>query len=189
MRFSQFSEARINDPNVSYEDVSPEKVIATLSANKSAVYTALAKKLARVDALEKELKELKEQIKQSTRDDIADLFDATDEVKTRIVRTMSFTFSLTKNPKTTEAPRYKDILTALEEHLTPKLIKILEALKKQMVTITQKAPALSYSEKIEEGVVSDKLSSWGKALKALVRRWCISFDAELLAQERKLLSN
>ncbi len=96
-------------PDIEYQD-SEKQVIAVLKSYKSQSYTKLAQKVERISQLESELKVLKEEVKQETRENVADLFDAEDAAKTRIVQTMSFILQLSKDPKATETPKYKDIL-------------------------------------------------------------------------------
>ena len=117
---------------------------------------------------------LKEEVKQSTRDDIAELFDAEDAVKTRIVQTVSLILQLSKDPEPTEAPKYKDILEALSQHLTPELISVLEQLKKTMVTVTQKAPGLKIKS-LDEGAVANLFAE----VNNLIQDWAQSYDQEL----------
>jgi len=165
-------------PEIYYTDETG-RVIAQLKSHKSAVYTKLAQKLGRIEELEKEIKQLKEDVKQSTREDIADLFDAEDIVSTRIVDTVSFIFTLTKNPKETEAPKYKEILNELEKSMTPELIVMLESLKKTMVTRTQKAPALSYEKKPDSKLHESVVNSIFSKVKNFALRWAKRYDTKL----------
>ena len=121
-------EARIENPEVSYVD-EPNKVTAKLSSYKSAEFTRLAKNMARIDELSTELKQLQSEVKQTRREDVAELFDVEDAVLTRVVETKSAFFKLTKDPKPTESPQYKTILEEFEKHLTPELIQILEVVQ------------------------------------------------------------
>ena len=166
----------LNNPNIEYEDVSPSKVIAKLYSYKSQTYTKLAQKLQRMEALTEEMKKLKDEIKQHTREDVADLFDAEDAARTRVIETVSFIFNLTKDPKVTETPKYKDILTELEQHLTPQLIKVLEGIKNQeeMLTKTQKSPALSVKP-VTEGAIGSIFAR----LKQAVYSWAKGYDNKL----------
>jgi len=166
----------LNNPNIEYEDVSPSKVIAKLYSYKSQTYTKLAQKLQRMEALTEEMKQLKDEIKQHTREDVADLFDAEDAARTRVIETVSFIFNLTKDPKVTETPKYKDILNELEQHLTPELIKVLEGIKNQeeMLTKTQKSPALSVKP-VTEGAIGSIFAR----LKQAVYSWAKGYDNKL----------
>ena len=169
------NEARTGD--FPYTD-EPDKTSVSLQSYQSQIYTKLGKKLQRIEELEKELDELKEQVKQSTRDDVAALFDAEDAVKTRVVETVSFIFTLSKDPKATVSPKYKEILETLAEQLTPELIAVLEGLKKSMVTVRQKEPSLRYKQKqskLDEG----KISQYVSKLKNWVMSWGAKYDAKL----------
>jgi uncharacterized protein (UPF0335 family) len=166
-------EARINHPDVEYE-VDSTTVTAKLRSYKSQSYTKLASKVERISQLESELKTLKEEVKQETRENVSELFDAEDAAHTRVVQTMSFILTLSKDPKPTVSPKYKEILDALSEKLTPELIVVLEELKKQMVTVTQKSPSLKIKQ-INESFFSDLLTRTKKA----VLRWGRNYDAKL----------
>ena len=167
----------LDNPDIEYED-DPKgtKVIARLRSYKSQTYTKLAQKLLRMEELKKETDQLKEEIKQHTREDVADLFDAADAARTRVIETVSFIFNLTKDPKVTESPKYKSILEELEKHLTPELIKVLEGIKNQeeMVTRTQKAPSLT-AKPVSEGAVGSIFAR----LKQAVYSWAKSYDQKL----------
>lgn len=160
-------------PDLEYKD-SEKEVIAKLASYDSQSYTKLAQKVERIRILKEEMKRLEEEVKQETRDNIGDLFDAEDAVKTRIVETMSFILTLSKDPKATETPKYKEILNELTNHLTPELIEVLEGLKKQMVTITQKSPSLSIKP-ISEGFVGSLFAR----MKNAVLNWGQRYDQKL----------
>lgn len=161
------------NPDLEYQD-SESQVIAKLASYKSQSYTKLAQKVNRIKELKDEIKTLEDEVKQEARENVNDLFDAEDAVKTRIVETMSFILTLSKDPKATETPKYKEILSELTNHLTPELITVLEQLKKQMVTITQKAPSLTIKP-IDEGFVG----SIFKRLKNAVLSWGQRYDQKL----------
>jgi len=171
-------EDRIGDnPDVSYEDMNG-KVIARLQSYNSQTYTKLAQKLLKIEELEKEIKALKAEVKSETKENVADLFDADDALSTRIVETISFVFSMTKDPKETITPKYKEIMAAMEKHMTPQLIEIQEGLKKTMITTSQRSPALT----VEPREVSEsfgKVSSLFTRLKDMVFRWATKYDRQL----------
>lgn len=166
-------------PDIEYQD-SEKQVIAVLKSYKSQSYTKLAQKVERISQLESELKVLKEEVKQETRENVADLFDAEDAAKTRIVQTMSFILQLSKDPKATETPKYKDILEALSEQLTPELILVLEQLKKTMITVTQKAPSLKINQ-LDEGMFTNLFTR----VKQFVFNWGNKYDQKLAALQQQ----
>ena len=167
-------EGRITDnPDVSYAG-DDKKVTASLKSYKSQSFTKLSQRVSKIQELEAEIKQLKEEVKQASREDVADLFDAEDAIRTRVIETVSFIITLSKDPAPTVTPKYKDILDKLTNHLTPELITVLEGLKKEMVTVTQKAPSLKI-EPIKEGMFSSVFAE----IKKWVYRWCDSYDAQL----------
>ena len=166
------------DPSLDYEDTSDNsKVIAKLKSHKSREYTQLAQKLERIDELETEVKYLKQAVKEEAREHIHDLFDAEDAARTRVVETISFIFVLTKDPKPTESYKYAEIIKSLESQLTPELIKVLESLKKQFKTVTQKSPALSVNPVIKEGVHG--LEQFNRRYKNTIYHWAHDYDKKL----------
>lgn len=180
MKITEITEARNLDSNtIQYHD-DDSKVVATLKSYDSQSFTKLAQKVQRIEQLESEMKQLKEEVKQSTREDVSDLFDAEDTVKTRVIETLQFIFTLSKDPKATESPKYKDILEELTNHLTPELITVLEGLKQKMVTVTQKAPSLKITP-VKESVFGGAFSR----LKGLVNRWAGKYDQQLDSLKRQ----
>jgi hypothetical protein len=162
--------------DVDYED-DDTQATANLGGYQSQSYTKLGQKIAEIERKQKEIDQLKQEVKADTREYIADLFDAADAVKTRVVRTKSFYFQLSKDPAPTVSPKYKEILTALEEHLTPQLLEVLSKLKEELVTVTQKAPSLK-SRPLDEGEHS--------GFTAQINSWADSYDRALDTLEREL---
>jgi len=167
---------------VEYQETE-KQVIAVLKSYNSQVYTKLAQKVERIAVLEAEIKQLKDEVKQSTREDIADLFDAEDAAKTRIVETLSFILQISKDPEPTVAPKYKDILEELSTKLTPELITVLEHLKQTMVTVTQKAPGLKIKP-LDESRVGELYAE----LKNVIVNWGKQYDQELAALQQQVQS-
>ena len=93
---------------------------------------------------------------------------------------MSFILQLSKDPKATETPKYKDILEALSEQLTPELIAVLEQLKKTMVTVTQKAPSLKINQ-LDEGMFTNLFAR----VKQFVFNWGNKYDQKLAALQQQ----
>lgn len=166
-------ESRIENPDVSYTS-DAKKVVAVLKSYNSQSYTKLAQKFEQIAMLEAEVKQLKAEVKASTKEDVADLFDAEDAIMTRVIETVSFTLTLSKDPIPTVSPKYKDILEALSTQLTPELILVLEELKKNMVTVTQKSPSLSIKP-VSEG----RFSNFFAKFKNLVFNWGQKYDQKL----------
>jgi hypothetical protein len=168
------------NPEIEY-DVSAKAVTAKLKSYNSAIYTNLAKKVQKIDALEQEVKALKEEVKTEAKSHVADLFDATDAVHTRVVETISFILTLSKDPKPTETVKYAKVLEDLTTHLTPELIAVLEQLKKQYTSEAQKSPTLSVkakSNELSEGIMSDAVNKFTAFLHHVLN-WGKKYDQKL----------
>lgn len=181
---SRDDSGRVVSPDIQYI-ATPDKVVAQLKSYDSQSYTKLAQKIERIAALEAEMKILKDDVKQLGRDKVADLFSAEDTVRTRVVETCSFIFTLTKNPKATESYSYAKILGELEGSLTPELISVLTSLKEKYKSVTQKEPALSIKpvqteESLNEGFWDTMKEKFAKFANA-VRNWAGKFDSKLAA--------
>lgn len=183
-------EGRMLSPDISY-DVSTSKVVAQLKSYNSQSYTKLAQKLQRVSDLEAEVKQLRKEVKQDTRELVADLFSADDVVRTRVVETVSFIFTLSKDPKPTETIKYANVIEELEKHLTPELIVVLNDLKEKYKSVSQREPALKVEpkEQLEETMLGDmaqKLKSYFAKFKNLITRWGERYDDKLNALKEQI---
>lgn len=166
-----------------------DKVTATVKGHLSAKYTKLAQNISKIKELQSEIDELTETTKQEARDTIGDLFTAEDEVRTRVVETVSFTLKLTKTPEPTNTVKYAKVLEELEEHLTPELIEVLNDLKSKFTSTVQKAAALSFAPKesvgLEEGPM-DKFKGFFTKFLSYIDGWCSKYDAKLDALKAQI---
>lgn len=188
--FKNYYEQLIITESVSIQR-SADKAIAVLKSHDSAPYTKLANNIERLAELEAEIKELKESIKSDTRTHIQALFEAEDAVRTRVVETVSFTLTLSKNPEATETFKYKEILTELSKSFTPQLIEKMNELKKTFKSVTNKAPSLKLQNKKdlkEEFSLKATISFLKKtATKFLsyIKSWGKSYDKKLSSLKEK----
>jgi len=157
-------------PGVKQYDRDETKITAQIDSKLGPKFDQLVKDLQTVDNLKAQVKEMQDNTKTQTRQDIAFLFDVEDAVFTRVIETKNVILEISKDPKPTETPQYKKILEALEKHLTPDLIEVLEQLKQEHKTIVQKDPAVKYRVKEEESSDLD-LSSF--------TNWIESYDKKL----------
>lgn len=185
------------DDNVSYtvtkKNGEIDKVIATLSASKSREFTMLAKKIKEANELAEKVKKLEEEIKGEAREAIAGLFDAEQEVYTRLVETASFSLQLSKKPEPTVTVKYASVLTELRDHLTPDLIKVLNGLEYKFRTVTQKQPALKYTSKkeVKEDISDnefDKLKDYSDRYLDAINNFLINYDTKLEDLENEVNS-
>lgn len=154
-----------------------DKAVINLRSHPSMVYTKLAQKVSRISELEKEVKALKEQVKDETKQHVANLFTAEDEVRTRVVKTISFILTLSKTPNPTTTVQYSKVLEELEQYLTPELIIILNDLKEKFSSVSQREPSLKITpnESISEG-----FSNYFAKLLQFVRSWGARYDKKLM---------
>ena len=157
-----------------------DKVVATLKSYNSMVYTKLAQKMQKIEELESEMKQLKLEVKTETRDHVQALFEAEDKARTRVVDTVSFIFTMSKDPKASETVQYAKVIAELEKHLTPELIAVLQNLKTQFTSVTQKEPSLKISKKtdIKEGV-GEQIHLYFTKYKNFIETWGRRYDVKL----------
>jgi hypothetical protein len=177
---SLFEARKTDDPDYQYtDDDKKSSVTVRVSDKASTKYTNLAKNMVKIDKLKEELDKIADDVKQSRREDVAELFDDIDACKTRIIETKSAVFKMSKDPKPTERVSYNAVLTELEQHLTPELILVMKGLIKKHTSKSEpSAPKLSYSIKdLKEGSSDsyNDLKSWEDAV---MRDWP---DAEIVS--------
>lgn len=165
-----------------------KKVIAQLQSYDSGRYTKLGRNLKRIERINARITEIKEEVKQDTRELIADLFHAEDACRTRMVETVGFIFQLTKDPKASVTYKYSDILEELTAHLTPELITVMEAIKKKYGTTNNpKPPSLSAKDKVmnQEGIhegfgdALDKIKGVLHKFYNAITNWGRNYDEKL----------
>lgn len=152
------------------------KVTANLRGSESASFTRLAKDLIEMEGLSKQIEELKKSVKANTKSNVADMFDASDAVLTRVIRTKSFVVTLSKDPEASTSYKYKEILDELTQHLTPELIKVLEATKKKFESSVNRSPTIKAEPIVKECIVREGIFS---KFKMRVMRWAQKYDRKL----------
>lgn len=173
-----------------------DKVIVEVSGKESAKFTVLAKKY-------KDLKEATEALAKSTaevnaqiKEEAIDLFDASDEVYSRIVETASMTIKIgRRQPDSVEkvvTVEYEKIIKEISDlvpDLTEQIQKIIEANTTiTNKTVVAKAPQLRVDlkdDKVNEGVLDNfativkVVRSVGKALLNSIKAWGRGYDRRL----------
>jgi vancomycin resistance protein YoaR len=182
---------RVDRPEVTFNEPSAEKVVAVLKSDVSGRYTKLAQNVQRIATLEEEIKEKKSMVKADTRELIADLFSSDDCARTRVVDTLSFIMTLSKDPKVSETYKYEKVLEELTAHLTPELIKVLEAIKAKYKGETQKAASLKIAAKTAESVdlsegPMDTMKSFYAKFKNAIFGWAAKYDQQLENLKRSI---
>lgn len=194
MKVYELFEAR--DPALTYVEKQVKKVvdrvILELSGSKSGSMTRLMKRYERLDLSAKLLAERREATNLAIKDTVADLFDATDEVLTRVVETASFTITLSKaekgaDKKPKESVDYEAIVRELQI-MVPELEEKIKDLTKKFTEITpaKDSPvSLRVRSNVSEGVIDSVL----KTIKGFVKTifdWTKSYDKRLTVLKAKL---
>jgi hypothetical protein len=164
-----------------------DRVILSLQGNQSGKFTKLIsnyKKIQKaVEALAKKQGELNAHLKE----EVEDLFDAEDEVYTRVVDTISATLTLSKKQSvTTTKIDYEAILAKITE-LQPELEEKIKELTTEFtkVTTAEKSPALrtmiKEAESLEEGLkeLAKYVKDIAKAALSAIKGWGKSYDKKL----------
>lgn len=167
----------VRNPNFEYEGKA-DQIAVNLKSYDSASYTKLAQKVLQIAEYADKIAALKEEVKQETRDKIQDLFDAEDEIKTRVVNTLSFIFTLSKKPKATDTFKYAEIVKELEAHLTPDLLEVLAELKDKYKSVTQKEAGLKVKAQVKEGVL-ETIKTMLSSFYDKIVKWAKKFDTDL----------
>lgn len=169
------------------------KVVLWLRGTDSARYTKLGRNLMKLAQLEEQIKKLKDALKLETKVLVADLFEADDACRTRVVETVGFAFKLSKNSDPTTTYKYAKILEELEDHLTPELIKVLETLKEKHKTVSERTSAMKTYDKNDPDFrqsdlypVDESLSDVFQGLKSMLSKFKNFILNKLTAYDQKL---
>ena len=180
------SEAR--NPNLTYtqKEVSGklDRVIVELSGRESEKFTKLAKSFKRTKTQIERLVKVQDALNAEVKKEAIDLFDAQDEVMTRVVNTVSLGITISKNPEV------KDTINAGWEQvakgimaLTPELDDKIKELIEQFTTVKAGVPKdVSLRVDIKEGVISDAFGKLLGKLKSFlnsIKSWGSSYDSKL----------
>lgn len=142
--------ARTDDENIVYSDERKkgviDRVIATLSGSFSGRYTRIGNKYKKIAKLLDSLTKIKNEMNGDFKELILQMFDDTDKVYTRVIKTAQLTITLSKeSPKSTkEELNTEEYIAALEKLLTISMAE-LEQIKKactHTMQIAAKSPGL-----------------------------------------------
>ncbi len=174
-------EARQSGPNISYvlkeTKGKVEKITAKLEANKSGVFTKLAKRYKEVDQQMLALQDERNEMNAKMKDELLEYFDAEDAVLTRIVETVSLTAQLAKQSQDSSKADDTEVIAKLLESATPELAEQIAQLRLQCQKIT-KAKSPAFTVKINEGVLDVLKKTLLKFLNK-VMSWATSYDRKL----------
>lgn len=177
-----------------------DRVIAVLTGNKSGAFTRLAQRYKRLDRLTKLMKMERDKLNLETKLKVKDLFDAEDEILTRVIDTASLTITLSKEQ--TQTIENIDIDSYVEEleQLMPGLEQQIAALRAKYTTVEtiERSEALRVrikdpdeikiaKKKTKESILDEskldqlvsKLSNWAHKVFMSVSQWATTYDAQL----------
>lgn len=176
------------NPNLEYTEKQVkgniDRVTVELAGKDSEKFTKLGKKYfelaAGIEAIEKLRLDLNEQIKKEA----GELFDATDELYTKVIETSQFTLTVSKKPVATKtvSTNYEKVLDGLLQ-LMPELTEKVDALKEQYTTIKENPPKdVSLRVAMKESALKDVWQSFKKkwsSFKNSIMSWGTSYDKKL----------
>lgn len=181
-------EARSKDLNYVEKKVGGEldRVIVTLSGRDSEAYTKLAKSFKRTKTQIERLVKVQEALNKTVKEKALELFDAEDEVMTRVVDTVSLGITISKKPIIQDTTKTDWEKVALEiAKLTPELDdKIQEIIKAYTQTKPGVKKDVSLRVDIKEAnavvdFVWDKLKAAFGKLADKLKAWGTSYDSKL----------
>lgn len=166
-----------------------DRVIVELKGNDSANFTKLATEYAKINAAIEKLDVKKKALNKDLRGQVEAIFDAEDAVLTRVVDTVSFTITLSKEAKKESKPvvDFEKIAHALAELIPNELQAKVDEIAKLYTSIQEtnpKAPGVSVKPKVTEGqeLSEGLLSAIAAKIKKFTdrfKKWKADFDAEL----------
>lgn len=177
----QLNEARSKSLTYSEKEVKGvvERVIVELKGNESGKMTKLAKRFQEledeIEALENAKKKLSVEIKQN----VTEMFDATDVVYTRVVETAKVSITLSKQEEAGKKINYEKVVQMLVT-MVPELTAKVEQIK-EACTTEVKAREPSLRVKVDEGFkeIWLKIKSSAKAMLLKFNVWAKRYDAKL----------
>lgn len=170
-----------------------DRVTVELEAHESGVMTKLASRYFSIDKTIKKLMEVKDKMNAGVKERAEALFNAEDIVLTRVVETVSFGLTLSKQMQvaesTVERVNYekiaKELMALISEDLKPQVDAIIkEATTKTVIPASTKSPGLRITPK-NEGFVGDAVNKF-KELVLRFKNWAKNYDKKLNQLKRKL---
>lgn len=175
------------EPSLAYKEKEVkgmiDKVIVELSKQQSSAYTRLAQQYKALDQQAKDLKEARDELNIVIRDKALELFDAEDEILTRVVETVSMTINISKRTMVvTKRTDHEAMLEALVEQLSdrvPELTQMLEVLENTYTVITEKEKLPAVRVKVKEEETDSYLADISAKVSDFIDRFTARFDNKL----------
>lgn len=174
------------------------RVTVFLTGNESSAATRLAKRFVRLDQAMKQQIKLRDAANADAKKLFEELFDAEDEILTRVIETASVTMTLSKAVRGKDKPNvitvdfeaaYRELaemvlgLTEQKEKLNKKIEAILA--KHTTSTPARDTPAkLTTDVKLDEGIM-DTLKKMVNTVVESIKNWATGYDKKLDAFKKK----
>jgi len=167
-----------------------KEVIAKVTGKESEIFTKIGKRLLEIEEAERRIKELKEEVKDTIRNEkILEIFDqAEDKLKTRKIQTLSLILTISKDPAPRKTVAYKQVLDELLE-MFPELVEKYNELVEKYTTITQLEPTVKatpfFKESEENTGFFTKIKNW---FVRVFDNWLKKYDMKLKRLQKKVES-
>ena len=171
-----------------------DRVIVELEAHESGAMTKMASRYFSIDKAVKKLMEVKDKMNAGVKERAEALFNAEDIVLTRVVETVSFTLTLSKQMQIEASERTvvnyeliaKELMKLISDELKPQVDAIVkEATTKTAIPASTKSPALRIQPKVEEGFIDSTVDMF-KNFVIRFKNWAKMYDRKLTELKRKL---
>ena len=173
-----------------------DKVIVTLEGKQSEKFTKLAKRFKELRVLTDELGEKSDALNKEVKEEALELFDATDEIYTRIVETCGLTITVGKRTPDYYADKttvnYEQIIkdiTALVPGLKDKIDEIIAANTQVEEKLkVAKAPQLRVDLKEDFSIdaILKFARSIGRKLLSSIKTWGRSYDKQVADLRKRI---
>ena len=168
-----------------------DRVIVTLEGKDSELFTKMGKNYKRIKTQIERLEKLQTNLNAEAKKAVGDLFEANENVLTRVVDTVSISLTLSK------LPEVKDKVTVDHEAIIKELLALQPELSGKISELTEKFTKVSAGTPkpesiridVKEGVVGDvwaKLKSLAKSFLDSITSWGESYDKKLAAIKSKI---
>lgn len=177
-------------PDVEYKEKKVkdkvERITLELTGKHSEKFTKLASKFKEVKESLEELTDVKNEMNEHIKAEALELFDAEDEILTRVIETVSMTVTISK--KTVEEKSKTDyekaikMLSEMVPELTDKINDVIKACTE--VTKNEKSPALRVDIKEDMSDIINMAKKKFLSLYKKIKSWMNSFDSKLKAVKK-----
>lgn len=176
--YLQLTEAR--DPKLDYADKKVkgaiDRVTVALTGNQSGKFTKLSKEYAKLKKATETLAAKTSIINAKIKDEALALYDAQDEIYTRVVDTVSMTITISKKTEVISSKTdYDKIIAGLLE-LVPELTEQVNDLIKAntSVKVSERSPSLRVD--VKEALDFSEVKAFAKKIYSGVKSWAKTFD-------------